>query len=254
MGAHVRCTIEGPLGRITLDRPPLNILTTAMMQDLAAELDRVAALAAVRVVTIDAEGKAFCAGVDVADHEGDLVGPMMDALRQLFEALASVSVPIVSLVHGAALGGGCELVLGTDVTLASEKATFGQPEIRLGLFAPPASVLLPRIVGERRATALLLSGETIPAAEAQAIGIVHRVFPAETFANDAGAWLGKMLEMSGPALRLAKRAIVAGRGCEESVAQRKVQALYLDELMRTDDANEGVSAFLAKRPPVWKHR
>lgn len=254
MSAHVRCKIDGPLARITLDRPPLNILTTAMMRDLAGELDRISALPEVRLVRLDAEGKAFSAGVDVADHEGELVRPMMDALRQLFEALARVPVPIVSIVQGAALGGGCELVLGTDICLAADTATFGQPEIRLGLFAPPASVLLPRIIGERRALALLLSGETIPAAEAQAIGLVHRVFPAQKLASEADAWLGKLLEMSGAALRMTKRAVATAHACEENVAQRAVQALYLDELMKTEDANEGVRAFIAKRRPEWKHR
>ncbi len=254
MSAHLRCTVDGPLARITLDRPPLNVLTTAMMRELAAELDRVSAMSAVRVLRLDAEGKAFSAGVDVADHEGDLVKPMMDALRQLFDALARVPVPTVSIVQGAALGGGCELVLGTDICLASDRATFGQPEIRLGLFAPPASVLLPRIVGERRAMMLLLTGETIPASEAQAIGIVQRVFPADTLAAEADAWIGKLLEMSGAALRLTKRAVATARNCEAGVAQRAVQALYMDELMKTEDANEGVSAFIAKRRPEWKHR
>jgi cyclohexa-1,5-dienecarbonyl-CoA hydratase len=254
MSEHVRLAIEGPLARITLDRPPLNILTTAMMRDLAEALGRADASAEVRLVRLDAVGKVFSAGVDVADHEGDLLRPMMDSLRSLFDAFERVGTPTVVVVHGAALGGGCEVALGADLCLASERASFGQPEIRLGVFAPPASVLLPRICGERNALDFLLGGETVPAEEARRLGIVNRVFPAETFDRDVDAYLGRLLEYSGSALRLAKRAVTATRALDRGGAQRAVFDLYLDELMKTPDANEGLRAFLEKRPPVWRHR
>jgi len=250
----VQVALEGPVARITLDRPPLNVLTTAMMREIAEVLDRTASMPEVRVIRLDAVGKVFCAGVDVGEHEGEALAPMMDALRGLFDALGRVTVPVVSVVHGAALGGGCELVLGTDVCLASERASFGQPEVRLGLFAPPASVLLPRIAGERRALSLLLTGEAVSASEAQAIGIVHRVFPEGTFARDADAWIERLLEMSGSALRMVKRAVLAARGLDAEEALGAVDRLYREELMRTEDAREGLRAFLEKRTPSWKHR
>ncbi len=254
MTPFVRFAVQGPVARITLDRPPLNILTTAMMRDLAELLDRHGSAPEVRVVRLDAVGKAFCAGVDVGEHEGAALTPMMDALRGLFDALARVQVPTVSLAHGAALGGGSELVLGTDVCLASERASFGQPEVRLGLFAPPASALLPRISGERRALALLLTGETVSASEAQAIGIVHRIFPESTFQEDADAWIDRLLTLSGSALRMVKRAVLTTRGLRAEEALDAVDRLYREELMQTEDAREGLRAFLEKRPPAWKHR
>ena len=156
---------EGPVVRITLSRPPLNVLTTEMMRAITATLGSLARDEDVRLVRLDAEGKVFSAGADVAEHTGEALEPMMQALDELFGAFATTSVPTLAVVHGAALGGGCELALGTDLCLASERASFGLPEIRLGVFAPPASVLLPRIVGERRALGLLLSGETIPKAD-----------------------------------------------------------------------------------------
>jgi enoyl-CoA hydratase/carnithine racemase len=163
MAENVRVSEGGPMARITLHRPPLNVLTTSMLRDLATALDRVAADDDVRLVRLDAEGKVFSAGVDVGDHAGEALAPMMDAFVAVFEAFERVPVPTVAVVHGAALGGGCELTLATDLCLASDAASFGQPEIRLGVLAPPASVLLPRLVGERRAFDLLLSGETMPA-------------------------------------------------------------------------------------------
>lgn len=254
MSDFVRLETVNRVARITLDRPPLNVLTTAMMRDLTAALDQAATLASVRVVRVDAVGKMFSAGVDVADHEADLLPPMLDALGKLFEAFERLPLPSVTVVHAHALGGGCEIALATDLCLASDRATFGQPEIRLGVSAPPASVLLPRMIGERRALGLLLGGETISATQARDLGIVNQVFPAATFASDADAWINRLAESSGAALRLAKRTVTGTRGLPVADAHRAALRIYRDELMKTEDAGEGLRAFLEKRPPHWKDR
>jgi cyclohexa-1,5-dienecarbonyl-CoA hydratase len=158
------------------------------------------------------------------------------------------------VVHGAALGGGCEIALATDLCLAAERASFGQPEIRLGVFAPPASVLLPRLIGERRAMELLLTGETLPAAEAARIGLVNRVFADDAFETGVDEFIAGLLALSGEALRQAKRAVLAARGRPAGEAHRELRRLYLDELMRTHDAQEGIQSFMEKRRPLWKHR
>jgi cyclohexa-1,5-dienecarbonyl-CoA hydratase len=250
----VRVAIDGGLARITLDRPPVNVLTTAMMRELAASLRRVASDASVRVVRLDAAGKAFSAGVDVSDHLGDLLPAMMNALGDLFAAFESVPQPIVAVVQGAALGGGLEVVLGCDLVVASEKATFAQPEIKLGVFAPPATVLLPRLIGERRAAGLLLMGEVLDAAEARRIGLVHEVFAVDGFDASAAAWIGRLLALSGAALRRAKLALALSRGGSVREAHARLHELYMNDLMTTGDAHEGLRAFVEKRPPVWKHR
>lgn len=250
----VHFAVDGGLARITLDRPPVNVLTTAMMRQLAAALRRAAADASVRVVRLDAAGKAFSAGVDVGDHLGDLLPDMMDALGDLFVAFESVPQPVVAVVQGAALGGGLEVVLGCDLAIASEKATFAQPEIKLGVFAPPATVLLPRLIGERRAAGLLLTGEGLDAAEALRVGLVHAVLPVDGFEAGAAAWIGKLLALSGAALRRAKRALAASRGLTLRDAHAAVHTIYMNDLMATDDAHEGLRSFVEKRPPVWKHR
>ena len=254
MADHVHLEIGDGLARITIDRPPLNVLTIAMLDALADALARAAATDSVRLVRLGAAGKAFSAGVDVQDHIGDKVDTMMAALARLFDTLERVPMPTVAVVHGAALGGGCELALGTDLCVAADAASFGQPEIRLGLFAPPASVILPRIVGERRALGLLLTGATLEASEAERIGLVNRVFPADGFESEVEAWLAGLLAYSGAALRLAKRAVREGRRGSESDARARVDRLYLEELMRTADADEGLRPFVEKRPPVWIHK
>lgn len=254
MAQEVRLTYEGPLARITLDRPPLNVLTTAMLEQLASSFEEAAHHEQVRLIRLDAVGKAFSAGVDVNDHVDDKVKPMVGALARLFDVLERIPWPTVSVVQGAALGGGCELILGTDLCLASSRARFGQPEIRLGLFAPPASVLLPRIVGERRALGLLLSGDTISAAEAERIGLVNAVYPEEAFEQEADSFLRSLLGHSAVALRLAKHAVRLGRGLSVDEAHRAVNRSYMDQLMTTADPHEGLAAFMEKREPVWKHR
>lgn len=250
----VRTTSVDGLACLTLDRPPVNVLTTAMMRRLAAALRQVAADETVRVVRLDAAGKAFCAGVDVGEHLGELLPAMMDALSDLFAAFDEVPQPIVAVVHGACLGGGLELVLGCDLVVAAENATFGQPEIKLGVFAPPATVLLPRRIGLGAATAMLLTGESVTAVEGRRLGLVNELLPVEGFDALASAWIEKLRTLSGAALRRAKRALRESRDLPVGDAHRRVHDLYLNDLMTTADAHEGLRAFVEKRPPSWRHR
>lgn len=250
----VRVGIAAGLATVTLDRPPLNVLSTSMMRELAAALRRVAASAEVRVVRVDGAGKAFSAGVDVLDHEGERLAPMMEALADLFHAFEAVPQPVVAVVRGACLGGGLEVVLACDLAIASADASFGQPEVKLGVFAPPASVLLPRLIGERAALGLLLAGEPIGAEEARRLGLVHAVFAAADLDAESARWIGRLLALSGEALRQAKRAVAAARGLPAREAHERVHAIYTNELMATRDAAEGLRAFAEKRPPVWTHR
>jgi cyclohexa-1,5-dienecarbonyl-CoA hydratase len=192
--------------------------------------------------------------VDVGDHLGELLPSMMAALGDLFVAFAGVPQPVVAVVQGAALGGGLEVVLGCDLVVASEKATFGQPEIKLGVFAPPATVLLPLRIGLGAATGLLLTGESVGAAEARRLGLANEVFPVEGFDAAAAAWIEKLLNLSGAALRQAKRAIRESHGRPVAEGHARVHDIYMNDLMATEDAHEGLRSFVEKRKADWKHR
>jgi cyclohexa-1,5-dienecarbonyl-CoA hydratase len=250
----IHAKFDSGLATITLDRPPLNVLTTEMMRGLATALRAAAADPSVRVVRLDAAGKAFSAGVDVGEHLGDLLPAMMSALEELFVSFERMPQPVVAVVSGAALGGGLEVVLGCDLVVASDKATFGQPEIKLGVFAPPATVLLPRRIGAGRATGWLLTGKIVDAGEALRVGLVDAVFPADEFDAAATAWVEKLLALSGAALRRAKQALREASELGVRDAHRRVHDIYMNDLMATEDAHEGLRAFVEKRPAVWKHR
>ena len=237
---------------ITLDRPPLNILTLAMIDELersvaAAEVSRCNAL------VLRAAGKAFCAGVDVADHTPARVGAMIPRFGQLFTRLRTFPAPTVAVVQGAALGGGTELALGCDMVLAAESARFGQPEIKLGVFPPIAAALFPRLIGYQQAARLILTGETITAAEAQRLGLVTFVAPDDELPARLEQLLRQFRALSAAVLGLAKGALLLGADLGVIGALSPIEKLYLTNLMACADADEGLRAFVEKRAPVWQH-
>lgn len=248
----IRATALGALRVLTLDRPPLNVLNVATLHALERAVGDVASDPEASVLMVTGAGKAFCAGVDVEDHMGDRVSDMMAALHGALTALTRLEMPAVAAVNGAALGGGLELALACDVVLARAGAKLGQPEVRLGVFPPFAAAVLPGLCGRAVAMDLCLSGRTVSAEEAVTLGLVQQVLPAEDFAAAALEYAQHMSDLSRPVLRLTKRAVEVGARHAPFEALGPVERLYLDELMRLDDAREGLAAFLEKRPPVWK--
>ncbi|MCG6955753.1 MAG: enoyl-CoA hydratase/isomerase family protein [Gemmatimonadetes bacterium] len=240
--------------KVVLDRPPLNVLNIDMLRELTAAMDLLAADADVAVVAITGAGRAFCAGVDVADHTEDRVHDMIESFHEALLRVRSAEMPTVAMVNGAALGGGMELALACDITVARAGAKLGQPEILLGVLAPFASAVLPGMVGRARALDLCLTGRTVLAEEAAHMGFVQQVWPKDEFPGAAEEYLRSISELSGPVLRLAKRAVDEGANASLADALPAVERIYLDELMSLEDAREGLTAFLEKRPPVWKGR
>jgi cyclohexa-1,5-dienecarbonyl-CoA hydratase len=249
--AQVRLERSGRITRVVLDRPPLNILDIATLEELDAALDEASRDESTAVVVLTGAGRAFCAGIDVADHMGDSVGPMLDTFHSVIERLLSIEAPVVAAVNGAALGGGCELLMACDLVVAREGAKLGQPEIRLGVFPPVAAALLPARIGVQRALDLILTGRTFSAEEGQALGLVSRVIPGDDFAAGVDAFVSDLASLSPPVLRLAKCAtLVRATGAAERLD--RAERLYANDLMRLADAHEGLAAFLEKRQPVWK--
>jgi cyclohexa-1,5-dienecarbonyl-CoA hydratase len=249
--ADMQLDITGDVARLQLNRPPLNIITIAMIREMAGALARVAAQPKLKAFVLAASGTAFCAGVDVRDHAPDRVEPMIREFGQLCQRLRLLPIPTIAVVQGAALGGGMELVIACDQVLAAASARFGQPEIKLGVFPPFAAALLPRLIGYQQAAHLILSGEVIAAAEAARLGLVTTVVPDTELSAVLERWLTQFRGLSAPVLRLAKKALLLGadRGMPEALPL--LEELYLQDLLATQDAREGIQAFLAKRPPVW---
>jgi cyclohexa-1,5-dienecarbonyl-CoA hydratase len=239
--------------RITLADPPLHILDIALLEELRDALAQVKPDR--HVLIVDAQGdKAFSAGASVQDHLGETVAIMLQYFHDCFRMLAKLDIVTVALVRGAALGGGCELALACDFVLASDRAKFGQPEINLGVFPPVAAYQLSRQTFPRRGLELLLAGEPIDAATAERLGMVNAVFPIADFDVRAAEWLKRITKQSASSLRFAKRAFRIAQSADFDQRLAAVERLYLDELMQTRDANEGLSAFIEKRKPSWSGR
>ena len=246
--------IKGGVGRITLNLPPLNILDIPMLGEIHSAIGRVQSEQDVKVLVVDHQGKAFSAGVSIRDHTPDKVSEMIEKFHGVFRLLHSLAVPTMALVDGMALGGGCELATFCDMVLASERATFGQPEIKVGVFPPVAAVIFPHLVRRNRALELLLTGDVIDAAEAKAAGLINKVFPTEEFRQKANEFIGKLTSLSAPVLKLTKRAVDRALNADVIEGLAAAEKLYLGELMQTEDAREGLNAYMEKRKPIWKNR
>ena len=250
---NIKYNFSDNVARITLNRPPLNILNIEMMKEINQALDSLKG-ERVKLLLFKAKGKAFSAGVDVGEHLGDQVEEMIEVFHGIFRRMDALPAVSIASVQGAALGGGCELALYCDLVLASEKAKFGQPEIQVGVFPPMAALIFPRITGRKKALELILSGETIGAQEALSLGLINKVVPNETLEEELEKFCGKFLPLSGLVLALTKKAFKAGLMDNQDQGLKVIEKIYLQELMKTEDAEEGLKAFLEKRKPVWKEK
>lgn len=242
------------LATLAINRPPFNVLDIPTMAEVNEALDACLQDHSVKLLVITGIGeKAFSAGVEVADHTPDKVDQMIEVFHGIFRRLQKLPMPTVAAVNGAALGGGMELAIGCDMIVAAAGAKFGQPEIKLAVFPPVAAVLLPRLVSPACAMEILLGGENFTAEEGKAMGLVNRVFPRESFRADVQDFLAPYLKLSRVALLSTRRAIREAAGKPFSEALDTAERIYLQELMLTDDAKEGLAAFLEKRKPVWRN-
>jgi len=251
---HLSSAVQDGVGVLTLRHPPLNIINQAMVDELHAALAALAVEPGLRVLVIQAEGPHFSAGADVGEHlpphERRLIPHFMAALR----ALNEFPLPTIVAVRGRCLGGGFEVVQAADIVVAGTSATFGQPEILLGVTAPGACAFLPGRTAAGTAAAILFTGDPIGAEAARAAGIVHAVVPDDAVDAESLQLAARIARHSRPALRLTKQGLRSADMAREAEALRRTEAIYLGDVMATEDALEGLNAFMEKRRPVWKHR
>jgi len=249
---HIQTEFKDGVAILTLNRAPLNVFNIEMMEEINTYLEELKKEKSLKLLVIQATGKAFSAGVDVGEHLGDLVYKMIEVFHKMFRLMDALKVPSIAVVNGSALGGGCELALYCDMVIATEKAKFGQPEIQVGVFPPIAALIFPRIIGRKKAMELILSGETISAQEALNLGLVNKIVPEASLAQEVNSFIEKFTKLSGVVLKLAKEATLAGLNDDTDKGLKGIEKIYLDRLMKTHDAIEGLKAFLDKRKPTWR--
>jgi len=239
---------------MTIDRPPVNVLDIRTLKEMADVIRDIAGDPRLNALVLAGAGKTFCAGVEVSEHRPETAETMLHAFDDFCRILLDFPKPTLARVHGAALGGGCELVLCCDLAVAAVSARIGLPEVTLGVFPPVAAVLLPRLAGRRAAAEAVLWGEILPAEPALRLGLITEVVPEAGLDGRVSDLAGRVARFSSSTLRLTREAL--RRGEEGSVAEalRAVEGIYLNQLMATEDASEGLSAFLEKRSPVWRRR
>jgi len=250
---HIETDFQDGLGTITLNRPPVNVLNIAMMEEINGVLEAWRGKKDLKAVLFNAKGKCFSAGVDVGEHMGDLAPKMIGVFHRMFRLMDRLGVPTLASVYGSCLGGGCELAIFCDLVISSDEAKYGQPEIQVGVFPPIAAQIMPRIIGRKAAMDLILSGRIISAQEALTMGLINKVVTKDELEAGTREFLKPYLKLSAEVLRKTHKAIMAGLMDDLEPSLQVIEGIYLGELMKTADAQEGLKAFLEKRKPAWKN-
>lgn len=240
---------------ITLDRPPLNVLDLVLLRELDEALASCAVESAADLVVLRGAGpRAFSAGVDIKDHTREKVPEMLDTVHGVIRKLFALPQVTLAMVHGVCFGGGCELASSCDLILATEGSSFATPEIHVGCYPPVALARFSSLVGYHRAAEMILTGRTFSAREALTIGLINRVVPNDHLETALKSLSEEILGKSGAVLRIALKGLreLSLRGFSDAL--RRSEDIYLEDLLRTEDVEEGVRAFLDKRKPEWKHR
>jgi cyclohexa-1,5-dienecarbonyl-CoA hydratase len=221
---------------------------------LAETLAEIEARPDVSVIVFSGEGKAFSAGVDVAAHTPDTVDAMLTKFHAVIRALIATRKVTIAAVHGHCLGGGAELAMVCDIVYTTESAQWGFPEIKLGCYPPVACTALAALVGQKRAAELILTGRPINGTEAAEIGLASRSVPEDESPSIVDECLGHLRKLSPETLKLAKKASYAWDSMHFDKGLARAERIYLDELMKTSDAREGIRAFMDKREPKWTRK
>jgi cyclohexa-1,5-dienecarbonyl-CoA hydratase len=243
--------LNSAVAQIRLHNPPLNVIDIPMMEELAHALAEIEVRSDVSVVVLSGEGRAFSAGVDVAAHTPDKVEAMLLKFHGIVRALVGSKKVTIAAVYGQCLGGGAELAMVCDMVYSTASAHWGFPEIKLGCYPPVACAALAALVGQKRAAELILTGRTISGSEAAAMGLANRAVSDEELASVVDHTVQELLKLSSAAVAVTKKAFYAWDAMHFDKGLARAEKIYLEELMKTADAQEGVRAFMEKREPKW---
>ena len=239
---------------ITFARPKHNVFNIDMMRELCAALEDVSRDDSLKCVVFYGEGASWCAGVDVGDHKPEMAPDMIATFNRSLTLISDLEIPSIAAVHGNCLGGGMEYAIACDVVIASKKAKFGQPEVKLGFLPPYAAIRLPQLIGPAKAIEVCTSGKIYSADEAQLMGFVSQSVASDEFTETVVRLIHEIQASSPLILRLNKRAVNQHMGLSPKDALEGVSDLFLNTLMKTEDTLEGIASFYEKRRPDWKNR
>lgn len=250
----VKFRLDGEIARLTLDRPEHNLLNERMLAEIAAGINTLGERNDVKLIILDSAGKAFSGGIELGEYTQRRVFQLLDAFHGAFTAMLDTSKPVLVVINGPAFGGGAELAALGDLVIATPKARFAQPEIKLGVFPPLAAAILPYILGPKLALELVLTGEVMTAERARELGLVNWLVPEAELAKKVDELIAKVTAQSGPVLTMAKKAIIGSMGLPLREGVRNSMKVFLNELADLEDAQEGLRAQVEKRAPKWKNR
>jgi len=252
--SRIAVDVRPPTARIALQNPPLNVMDRLMLEELASALAAIEGRAEISTLVLSGAGKAFSVGVDVADHTADRIAGMLANFHAVVRAMVNTRKVTIAAVHGHCLGGGAELAMVCDLVYTTADATWGFPEIKLACYPPVAVTALAALVGQKRAADLILTGRSISGQEAATIGLANRAVPGGEVGSAVEESLRQIAALSPAALAVTKKAIYVWDAMHFDKGLARAEKIYLDELMKTEDVHEGISAFLEKRTAVWKGR
>jgi cyclohexa-1,5-dienecarbonyl-CoA hydratase len=250
----VKVKVDAEVARLTLDRPEHNLLNERMLAEIAAGISTLGERREIKLIVLEAAGKTFCGGIEIGEYTQRRVFQLLDAFHGAFTAMLDTSKPVLVVVNGPAFGGGAELAALGDLVIATPKARFAQPEIKLGVFPPLAAAVLPYLLGPKHTLELVLTGETITAERARELGFVNWLVPEAELQKKVDDVIAKVTAQSGPVLTMAKKAILGSLGLPLREGVRNSMKVFLNELADLEDSQEGLRALVEKRPPKWKNR
>lgn len=251
---HCKLQVSGGAARLTLNRPEHNLLNESVLRELADGIAQAEQNDDVKVIVLDAAGKVFCGGVDIAEYTTERTFQLVDAFKSVFSSILDAGKPVIAVVNGPAIGGGAELVAFCDFVIATSKARFALPEVTIGIFPPLAATILPHVVGPKMAMELILTGDPVSAERAQELGMVNRLVPEAQLEQTVSDLVARIGGSSRPVLAMAKKAILGGMGLSLQDAMKSSLNIFLNELYRLEDSQEGLRALLERRKPAWKNR
>ncbi|MGB6264658.1 MAG: enoyl-CoA hydratase/isomerase family protein [Candidatus Acidiferrales bacterium] len=250
----VKMQHSGEVVRLTLDRPEHNLLNERMLAELTAGINSLAERSDVKLIVLDSAAKAFCGGIEVGEYTQRRVFQLLDAFHGAFTAMLDSSKPVLVVVNGPAYGGGAELAALGDLVVATPRARFAQPEIKLGVFPPLSAAILPNILGPKVALEQVLTGQEMSAERARELGLVNWLVSEEELPKKVDELIMRVTSQSGPVLTMAKKAIMGSMGLPLREGVKNSMKIFLNELADLEDSQEGLRALVEKRAPKWKNR